>query len=98
MLKKVCDTLLAAKPYWVAMEYGTIQKMGSGDFAASSDWNGSAFRQRLAKPKIHFGYNFMLDPENSGFHPTNLTLSSPRSALIRSRKTRSAKLAGFEEA
>jgi spermidine/putrescine transport system substrate-binding protein len=30
--------------------------MGSGDFAASSDWNGSAFRQRLANPKIHFGY------------------------------------------
>jgi len=56
VLKKVRDTLLAAKPYWVAMEYGTIQKMGSGDFAASSDWNGSAFRQRLANPKIHFGY------------------------------------------
>jgi spermidine/putrescine transport system substrate-binding protein len=56
MLKKVRDTLVAAKPYWVAMEYGTIEKMGSGDFAASSDWNGSAFRQRLANPKIHFGY------------------------------------------
>lgn len=56
ILKKVRDTLVAAKPNWVAMEYGTIEKMGSGDFAASSDWNGSAFRQRLANPKIHFGY------------------------------------------
>jgi spermidine/putrescine transport system substrate-binding protein len=32
ILKKVRDTLVAAKPNWVAMEYGTIEKMGSGDF------------------------------------------------------------------
>jgi spermidine/putrescine transport system substrate-binding protein len=38
------------------MEYGTIEKMGSGDFAASSDWNGSALRQRLKNPAIHYGY------------------------------------------
>lgn len=56
ILKQVRDTLIKAKPNWVAMEYGTIQKMGSRDFAASSDWNGSALRQRLANPKIHFGY------------------------------------------
>ncbi|WP_113200515.1 extracellular solute-binding protein [Rhizobium sp. UBA1881] len=56
VLKKVRDTLLKAKPDWVAMEYGTIEKMGSGDFAASSDWNGSAFRQRLKNPAIKFGY------------------------------------------
>ena len=56
VLKKVRDTLVAAKPNWVAMEYGTIEKMGSGDFKASSDWNGSAFRQRLANPKVKFGY------------------------------------------
>ena len=34
----------------VAMEYGTIEKMAPGDFAATSDWNGSAFRQRLQNP------------------------------------------------
>ena len=56
ILKKVRDTLVKAKPNWVAMEYGTIQKMGSGDFAASSDWNGSALRQRLANPAIHYAY------------------------------------------
>jgi spermidine/putrescine transport system substrate-binding protein len=56
ILKKVRDTLVKAKPNWVAMEYGTIEKMGSGDFAASSDWNGSAFRQRLKNPAIKFGY------------------------------------------
>ncbi|RWX81101.1 extracellular solute-binding protein [Neorhizobium lilium] len=56
ILKKVRDTLIKAKPDWVAMEYGTIEKMGSGDFAASSDWNGSAFRQRLKNPAIKFGY------------------------------------------
>ncbi len=56
ILKKVRDTLVKAKPNWVAMEYGTIEKMGSGDFAASSDWNGSALRQRIANPAIHYGY------------------------------------------
>ena len=43
VLKKVRDTLVAAKPDWIAMEYNTIEKMGAGDFAATSDWNGSAF-------------------------------------------------------
>ena len=56
ILKKVRDTLVKAKPNWVAMEYGTIEKMGSGDFSASSDWNGSALRQRLANPAIHYAY------------------------------------------
>jgi spermidine/putrescine transport system substrate-binding protein len=56
VLKKVRDTLVKAKPNWIAMEYGTIEKMVSGDFAASSDWNGSALRQRLQKPSIHYGY------------------------------------------
>ena len=56
LLKKVRDLLVAAKPNWVAMEYGTIQKMVSGDFAASSDWNGSALRQRLQKPNINYFY------------------------------------------
>ncbi|MBN9273710.1 MAG: extracellular solute-binding protein [Mesorhizobium sp.] len=56
VLKKVRDTLVAAKPNWIAMEYNTIEKMGAGDFKATSDWNGSALRQRLAHPEIHFFY------------------------------------------
>jgi spermidine/putrescine transport system substrate-binding protein len=55
-LKKVRDTLVAAKPNWLAMEYNTIEKMGAGDFKATSDWNGSALRQRLANPAIHYFY------------------------------------------
>ncbi|TGP34024.1 extracellular solute-binding protein, partial [bacterium M00.F.Ca.ET.228.01.1.1] len=38
------------------MEYNTIEKMGAGDFKATSDWNGSALRQRLANPAIHYNY------------------------------------------
>jgi spermidine/putrescine transport system substrate-binding protein len=38
------------------MEYNTIEKMGAGDFKATSDWNGSALRQRLKNPAIHYGY------------------------------------------
>ena len=56
VLMKVRDLLVAAKPNWIAMEYNTIEKMGAGDFKATSDWNGSAFRQRLANPAIHYGY------------------------------------------
>ncbi len=56
VLKKVRDTLVAAKPNWIAMEYNTIEKMGAGDFKATSDWNGSALRQRLEHPQIHFFY------------------------------------------
>ncbi|HUG62553.1 MAG TPA: extracellular solute-binding protein [Methylomirabilota bacterium] len=56
VLKKVRDTLVAAKANWLSMEYNTIDKMLAGDFAASSDWNGSALRSRLQNPKIQYGY------------------------------------------
>jgi spermidine/putrescine transport system substrate-binding protein len=55
-LKKARDVLVAAKPKWLSMDYGITEKMPRGDFAASAYWNGAAFRARLAKPSIQFGY------------------------------------------
>jgi len=55
-LKKARDVLMAAKPKWLSMDYGLVEKMPRGDFAAASYWNGAAFRARLAKPSIKFGY------------------------------------------
>ena len=55
-LKKVRDLLLAAKPKWLSMDYGITEKMPRGDFAAALYWNGAAFRARLAKSSIHYGY------------------------------------------
>jgi spermidine/putrescine transport system substrate-binding protein len=56
VLKKARDTLVNAKKNWISMEYATVEKMLAGDFAATVDWNGSALRQRLQKPSIHYGY------------------------------------------
>ncbi|MFO1173792.1 MAG: extracellular solute-binding protein [Paracoccaceae bacterium] len=56
VMKKVRDALLAAKPKWMAMDYSTVEKMTNHDYSATVDWNGSALRQRLAVPDIHYGY------------------------------------------
>ena len=56
VLKKARDLLVAAKPNWVAMEYGAVDKMKAGDFKASSTWNGAGLRIRLARPEVKFGY------------------------------------------
>jgi spermidine/putrescine transport system substrate-binding protein len=48
--------LVAAKPQWMSMEYSVIEPMVKGDFLASSDWNGSAFRQRLQNADVKYGY------------------------------------------
>ena len=55
-LKKVRDLLVAAKPKWESMEYATIERMVTGDMAATSDWNGSVLRQRLRNPDIRIGF------------------------------------------
>ena len=56
LLKKVRDTLLAAKPKWMSMDYGTTERLGNGDMMASVNWNGSTFRSRLQNPDVVYGY------------------------------------------
>ncbi len=56
VLKKVRDTIVAAKKDWIAMEYSTVEKMTAGDYAATLDWNGAAMRQRLANPAIKYAF------------------------------------------
>lgn len=56
ILKKVRDKLVEAKDKWISMNYGNIEAMAKGDFAATVNWNGSSMRMRLAKDSIHYGY------------------------------------------
>lgn len=56
ILKQVRDLLVAAKPAWMSMEYSTIEKMSNNDFMATTDYNGSALRIRMANPKVEFGF------------------------------------------
>jgi len=56
VLKKVRDKLLEAKPKWIAMDYGTIEKFASRDYAAAFYWNGAAMRSREQNKDVRFGY------------------------------------------
>ena len=56
LLKKVRDQLLAAKPKWLSMDYGVIEKFAGRDMAASLYWNGAAFRSREKNSDVRFGY------------------------------------------
>jgi spermidine/putrescine transport system substrate-binding protein len=55
-LRKVRDQLLEAKPKWIAMDYGTVEKFASRDFGAAYYWNGAAMRARQANPDVQFGF------------------------------------------
>ena len=55
VLKKVRDALVAAKPDWVAMDYGMTERMSNNEWAASVYWNGAALRTRLNNPSVAFG-------------------------------------------
>ncbi len=56
VLKAARDVLLAAKPYWMSMDYGMEDKMATGDVPASLYWNGAIMRARLKNPDVAFGY------------------------------------------
>jgi spermidine/putrescine transport system substrate-binding protein len=56
VLKKARDVLLAAKPYWMSMDYGMEDKMATGDVPASLYWNGAIMRARLKNPDVAFGF------------------------------------------
>lgn len=56
VLKKARDKLMAAKPDWLSMDYGTTDKLSSGDYAASVNWNGSTMRARINNPPVQYGY------------------------------------------
>ena len=56
LLRQVRDKLVEAKQSWIAMDYGTIEKFASRDYAAAYYWNGAAMRSREKNPDVRFGY------------------------------------------
>jgi len=55
-LKKLNDTLMAAKPNWKTFSYDTQAKMVSGDVIVTQDWNGDSYRIRKALPTAIFAF------------------------------------------
>ena len=56
LLKKVRDKLVEAKPKWLGMDYGNLEKFAKEDLYAGVNWNGSTFRMRLQNPTVAYGY------------------------------------------
>ncbi len=55
-LKELNDLLLSAKQHWRTMDYGTIEKLTSGDVDLSQNWNGAAMRARMQRPTLQYAY------------------------------------------
>ncbi len=56
LLRKVRDSLMAAKPKWMSMDYGMTEKLSNSDVMATVNWNGSTFRARVNNPNVVYGY------------------------------------------
>lgn len=56
VLRRARDLLIAAKPNWIAMDYGATENLSNNNWAASVNWNGSSMRARLANPDVAYGY------------------------------------------
>lgn len=55
-LKELTALLIDAKQHWRTMDYGTIEKLTSGDVDLSQNWNGAAMRARADRTTLAYAY------------------------------------------